>query len=167
MTIRETIRDATGEDAAAIAAIYNPYILDSTISFEEQAVTSEDMATRIAGVQDGGLPWLVLERDGVIAGYAYATKWRVRHAYRFSVETSVYLARGQGGRGGGTTLYETLLERLRAAGCHLAIGGIAQPNPASVALHEKLGYKKVAHFSEVGFKFDRWIDVGYWELKLG
>lgn len=164
--MRETLRDATEADAAAIAAIYNPYILDSTISFEEQAVTGADMQSRIAGVQDGGLPWLVLERDGVIAGYAYATRWRVRHAYRFSVETSVYLAPGQGGQGGGTALYEALLARLRAAGCHLAIGGIAQPNPASVALHEKLGYKKVAHFGEVGFKFDRWIDVGYWELKL-
>ncbi len=162
-----TIRDATGEDAAAIAAIYNPYILDSTISFEEAAVTAADMAARIAGVQDGGLPWLVLEHDGVIAGYAYATRWRVRHAYRFAVETSVYLAQGQGGQGSGTALYEALLARLRAVGCHMAIGGIAQPNPASVALHEKLGYKKVAHFSEVGFKFDRWIDVGYWELQLG
>lgn len=160
------IRDATALDAAAIAAIYNPYILDSTISFEEEAVTADDMSARMAAVQEGGLPWLVLERDGVVAGYAYATKWRVRHAYRFSVETTVYLAPPHAGQGGGTALYTALLERLRVAGCHLAIGGIAQPNPASVALHERMGYRKVAHFGEVGFKFGRWIDVGYWERRL-
>ncbi|WEF34565.1 arsinothricin resistance N-acetyltransferase ArsN1 family B [Pseudoduganella chitinolytica] len=160
------IRDATALDAAAIAAIYNPYILDSTISFEEEAVTADDMATRMAAVQEDGLPWLVLEREGAVAGYAYATKWRVRHAYRFSVETTVYLAPAHAGRGGGSALYTALLERLRAAGCHLAIGGIAQPNAASVALHERMGYRKVAHFGEVGFKFGRWIDVGYWERRL-
>lgn len=161
-----TIRAATPQDAAAIAAIYNPYIAETTISFEEEPVSMEEMRARIAAVQDGGLPWLVLERDGEIAGYAYATKWRVRHAYRFSVETSVYLAASHAGKGAGTVLYTALLEHLRAAGCHLAIGGIAQPNAASVALHEKMGYRKVAHFGEVGFKFGRWIDVGYWERRL-
>jgi L-amino acid N-acyltransferase YncA len=161
-----TIRAATPHDAAAIAAIYNPYIADTTISFEEEPVSAEDMRGRIASVQEGGLPWLVLERDGEIAGYAYATKWRVRHAYRFSVETSVYLSPQHAGQGAGTALYTALLEILRTAGCHLAIGGIAQPNPASVALHEKMGYRKVAHFSEVGFKFGQWIDVGYWERRL-
>ncbi|HEX8606942.1 MAG TPA: GNAT family N-acetyltransferase [Pseudoduganella sp.] len=125
------------------------------------------MRGRIAAVQDGGLPWLVLETaGGVVAGYAYATRWRVRHAYRFSVETTVYLAHDSTGKGYGTALYTALLQRLREAGCHLAIGGIALPNEASVALHERLGYRKVAHFGEVGRKFDRWIDVGYWELKL-
>jgi len=160
------IRAATALDAAAIAAIYNPYIADTTISFEEEPVSADEMRGRIAAVQDGGLPWLVLERDGEIAGYAYATKWRVRHAYRYSVETSVYLAARHAGKGAGTALYTVLLEQLRAAGCHLAIGGIAQPNAASVALHEKMGYRKVAHFGEVGFKFGRWVDVGYWERRL-
>lgn len=161
-----TIRAATPHDAAAIAAIYNPYIAQTTISFEEEPVNADEMRGRIAAVQDGGLPWLVLERDGEIAGYAYATKWRVRHAYRFSVETSVYLAPRHARKGAGTALYEALLERLRATGCHLVIGGIALPNDASVALHEKMGYRKVAHFGEVGFKFGRWIDVGYWERRL-
>lgn len=161
-----TIRAATAQDAAAIAAIYNPYIAETTISFEEEQVSEVEMRARIAAVQDGGLPWLVLERDGEIAGYAYATKWRVRHAYRFSVETTVYLAAPHAGKGAGTALYTALLAQLRAAGCHLAIGGIAQPNAASVALHEKMGYRKVAHFGEVGFKFGRWIDVGYWERRL-
>jgi L-amino acid N-acyltransferase YncA len=161
------IRDAAPADAAALAAIYNPYILDTTISFEETAVSADEMRARIAAVQDGGLPWLVLEGgDGAIAGYAYATKWRVRHAYRHSVEVSVYLAAGHGRRGYGSALYEALLGRLRQLGCHLAIAGIAQPNEASVALHERMGFSKVAHFGEVGFKFDRWLDVGYWELRL-
>ena len=161
------IRDAHAADAPAIAAIYNPYIAGTTISFEETPVSADEMRARIAAVQDAGLPWLVLEGvDGAIAGYAYATKWRVRHAYRYSVETSVYLAAGLERNGHGTALYTALLRRLRATGCHLAIAGIAQPNEASVALHERMGFRKVAHFGEVGFKFDRWIDVGYWELRL-
>ena len=102
----------------------------------------------------------------LLAGYAYATKWRVRHAYRYSVETSVYVGAGHGRKGYGSALYGELLRRLRTSGCHLAIAGIAQPNEASVALHERMGFRKVAHFGEVGFKFGRWLDVGYWELRL-
>lgn len=161
------IRDARPDDAPAIAAIYNPYIADTTISFEETSVSADAMVERIAAVQAAGLPWLVCEEEnGTIVGYAYATPWRVRHAYRFSVETSVYLAYGNTQRGLGGALLARLLELLRAKGCHLAIAGIAQPNEASVALHEKLGFVKVAHFGEVGFKFGRWLDVGYWELRL-
>jgi phosphinothricin acetyltransferase len=160
------LRDAIADDARAIAAIYNPYILNTTISFEEEAVTDAAMAQRIADVQGGGLPWLVAERDGKVLGYAYATKWRVRHAYRFSVESSVYLAPEAARQGVGTALYTALLAQLAERGVHLVIGGIALPNDASVALHEKMGYEKVAHFREVGFKFGRWLDVGYWQKKL-
>jgi L-amino acid N-acyltransferase YncA len=160
------IRDARVDDAEAIASIYNHYVLTTSISFEETEVAAIDMAARVADVQAGGLPWLVAEIDGVIAGYAYASKWRVRHAYRFSAETSVYLAHEAAGKGIGGALYRVLLERLRAGGFHLAIGGIALPNAASVALHEKMGFEKVAHFGEVGFKFGQWTDVGYWQLKL-
>ncbi len=160
------IRDAGAHDAASIAGIYNHFVLNTSISFEEAPVPDAEMAQRIDGVQAGGLPWLVAEQDGAVIGYAYATKWRVRHAYRFSVESSVYLAPASAGTGVGTALYRVLLDRLRDGGYHLVIGGIAQPNPASVAMHEKLGFKKVAQFSEVGFKFGRWTDVGYWELKL-
>lgn len=159
------IRPATPDDAAAIVAIYNHYIATTTISFEEHAVTPEEMAGRIRDVT-AGLPWLVYEQDGVVLGYAYATKWRARSAYRFAAETSVYVAVGQGGKGIGKALYKALLEELRAREIHMAIGGIAQPNEASVALHESLGFEKVAHFKQVGRKFDRWIDVGYWELQL-
>ncbi len=164
------LREATSDDAAAIAAIYNHYVLESAISFEEEAVAAAAMAQRIADVQAAGLPWLVAcgpGDDGVkILGYAYATKWRVRHAYRYSVETSVYLAPDAAGRGLGAALYAALLERLKQAGCHLAIGGIALPNPASIALHEKCGFEKVAHYKEVGFKFGAWRDVGYWQRLL-
>lgn len=160
------IRPAHTDDAQAIAAIYNPYILNTVISFEEDAVTDAAMAQRIADVQAGGLPWLVAERDGKVLGYAYATKWRVRHAYRFSVESSVYLAPAAARQGVGTALYAALLAQLAGCGCHLVIGGIALPNDASVALHEKMGYEKVAHFREVGFKFGRWRDVGYWQKTL-
>jgi phosphinothricin acetyltransferase len=160
------IRPAHADDAKAIAAIYNPYILNTTISFEEETVADAAMAQRIADVQAGGLPWLVAEQDGKVLGYAYATKWRVRHAYRFSVESSVYLAPEAARQGVGTALYTALLQQLAERGVHLVIGGIALPNDASVALHEKMGYEKVAHFREVGFKFGRWLDVGYWQRTM-
>lgn len=160
------LRDATPDDAAAIVAIYNHYVLNTTISFEEAPVTEADMRGRIAGVADARLPWLVAVEGDRILGYAYATKWRVRHAYRFSVESSVYVDKDLPRSGVGRTLYTALIERLRAAQVHLVIGGIAQPNAASVALHERMGYAKAAMFSEVGYKFGRWIDVGYWQLKL-
>lgn len=160
------IRDASAADAADIVAIYNHYVLTTTISFEEDAVSADTMAGRITDIQDGGYPFLVLTEAERIVGYAYATKWRVRHAYRFAAESSIYLLPGNGGKGHGAALYTALLARLAGSGFHTVIGGIAQPNPASVALHEKFGFRKVAHFSEVGFKFGRWIDVAYWELKL-
>ncbi len=160
------IREAIADDAQAIAAIYNPFITGSTVTFEEEPVTDAEMAQRIADVHGAGLPWLVAIQDGVVVGYAYATKWRVRHAYRFSVESTIYMAPGASGKGMGTTLYSALLERLRGAGYHLVIGGIALPNAGSIALHEKLGFEKVARFKEVGFKFGRWLDVGYWQKAL-
>lgn len=159
------IRPATAEDAAAVAAIYNHYVATTTISFEEQPVTAADMAGRIAGVT-AALPWLVFEQDGIVMGYAYATPWRVRSAYRFSVESSVYVSPAHPRMGIGTRLYRALLDALRARGLHMVIGGIAQPNEASVALHEAMGFQKVAHFKQVGMKFGRWVDVGYWELCL-
>ena len=158
------IRDADATDAEAICAIYNPYILNTTISFEKEAVTKKAMINRIQN--NGNLPWIVYEEDELVLGYAYACKWRTRQAYRNSVESGVYLDFKTTGRGLGTLLYKDLLDRLKAMNIHVAIGGIALPNPASIALHEKFGYKKVAHFKEVGYKFNNWIDVGYWELIL-
>ena len=160
------IRPAAADDAPAIARIYSHYVLSSTISFEELPASAQEMQRRIQAVQEQGLPWLVAELDGAVVGYAYATKWKERPAYRFSVETSVYLEAAFHGRGIASALYERLLDLLRQAGVHTVIGGIAQPNPASVRLHEKLGFERVALFREVGRKFERWIDVGYWQAIL-
>lgn len=160
------IRDATLHDATAIAEIYNPYVLNTTISFEEEAVSGDEMANRMSHVRQQGLPYLVLETNAQVQGYAYATPWRVRKAYRYSVEVTVYLKADAHRRGFGTALYQALFTRLKALGVHAVIGGITQPNPASVALHEKLGLRQVALFPEVGFKFGAWRDVGYWQLNL-
>lgn len=159
------LRAAQPTDAAAIAALYNHYILHTTITFEMAAVTEAEIVGRLAAVQPA-LPWLVAERDGALVGYAYASPWRTRAAYRQSVETTVYVDRNHGHRGIGSALYAALIAELRARSMHALIGGIALPNAASVALHEKFGFRKVAHFEQVGRKFDRWLDVGYWELIL-
>jgi L-amino acid N-acyltransferase YncA len=124
------------------------------------------MFARIAEVAAASLPWLVAEREGKLLGYAYASKWKGRYAYRFSVEATVYLDEFATGHGLGSQLYAALFEQLRTAGIHAVIGGIAPPTAASVALHEKMGMRKVAHFVQVGFKFGRWIDTGYWERLL-
>ena len=166
MTSTRTICPATAADADRICTIYNHYISTTTISFEEEPVTSNDMAQRIADVAAANLPYLVMSEGDKLIGYAYATKWRVRAAYRYSVESSIYLDPGYAGKGAGTMLYEALLAELRQRGLHVVIAGIAQPNDASVRLHERLGFEKAAHFSEVGMKFGRWIDVSYWQLKL-
>ena len=161
-----TIRAAQAEDAAAIARIYNYFVTDTIITFEEVAVSDDEMARRISEVQNRGLPWLVREDQGQVVGFAYAGPFRERISYRFTVETSVYLDISQTGKGFGRQLYSTLLNKLNATELHVAMGSIALPNEASVKLHESLGFVKTGHFSEVGFKFGRWIDVGYWELQL-
>ena len=107
-------------------------------------------------------PYLVSEEDGEIIGYAYVSKFRERPAYEHSVETSIYLKNGCGGQGLGTKLYSELLS-YASSQYHAIIGGIALPNEASIKLHEKCGFKKVAHFAEVGRKFGKWIDVGFWQ----
>jgi len=159
------LRDARVADAAAIAAIYNHYVATTVISMESDPVGSDEMARRIAEVQGAALPWLVLVDDGAVLGYAYASKWRARPGYRHAVESSVYVDAGQSGRGLGLTLYRALIARLSGR-FHCVIGGIALPNPASVGLHERLGFRQVACFTEVGHKFGAWVDVGYWQLQL-
>ena len=161
----ESIRACTSADAAAICAIYNPYVRETVITFEETPVPTAEMAQRIGDVT-ARLPWLVAEEQGAILGYAYATPWKARSAYRFSVETTVYVAPGHMRRGLGAALYRQLIDELRVRGVHAAVGGIALPNAASIALHEKLGFTKIGQFVEIGRKLDRWVDVGYWELIL-
>lgn len=159
------LRDACAADAAAIAAIYNHYVANTVISMESDPVGVDEMARRLRDIQGAALPWLVLVDGGVVLGYAYASKWRARPGYRHALESSVYVDAAQRGRGLGSTLYRALIARL-AGRVHCVIGGIALPNPASVALHERLGFIQVACFTEVGHKFGNWVDVGYWQLHL-
>jgi L-amino acid N-acyltransferase YncA len=159
------IRACTTADATAICSIYNHYVRETVITFEEAPVAVPEMAQRVVDVATR-FPWLVAEEGNEIVGYAYATPWKTRSAYRFSVESTVYVAPGQTGRGLGTALYRELLDELRKQGVHSVVGGIALPNAASITLHEKLGFKKIGEFVEIGRKFDRWVDVGYWELIL-
>lgn len=159
------VRAATFEDAAEIARIYNHYVANTVVTFEEQLVSVGEMAVRIETVQNAGLPWLVAEQ-GTVLGYSYASPWKARAAYRHSVETTVYLREGMGGRGIGNALYSALLPLLRERGIHAVIGGAALPNPASAALHEKLGFERVGTFRQVGFKHGQWVDVAYWERVL-
>ena len=134
-----TIRPCLASDAQALARIYNYYIQHTVITFEEELVSAPVMASRVAEVQQISLPWLVGEVDGALRGYAYATRWKARSAYRYAVETG---------------------------GMHVAIGGAALPNAASVALHLRLGFEQVATFRQVGFKHERWVDVAYWQKVL-
>ena len=157
------IRTATSSDAEAICAIYNHYVIGSCITFEEEPVSEADMRERMEQTL-AVLPWLVWEEEGSVLGYAHASKWKSRCAYRYAVESTIYLRENATGRGIGRKLYGELLAKLQVEKIHTVIGGIALPNSASQRLHEKLGFKKVAQFEQVGWKFNRWIDVGYWEL---
>lgn len=159
------IRACRLSDASQICGIYNHHVRETVVTFEETPVSVDEMARRIGAVTEKW-PWFVWEEQGAIAGYAYATLWKERSAYRFSVESTVYVAQSQIRRGVGAALYGALIPELDARGAHCVVGGIALPNDASVALHEKLGFVKIGHFSEIGFKFGRWVDVGYWVLTL-
>ncbi|MEP6778632.1 MAG: N-acetyltransferase family protein [Gemmatimonadaceae bacterium] len=158
------VRNIEASDCSAIAAIYNHYVANSIATFREAALDTGEMAALIANAKADSLPALVALLDDQVAGYAFATRWKPRAAYRFSAECTVYVNSERVGHGIGTALYAQLFHELRASGVHAAIGGIALPNDASVSLHEKFGMNKVAHFKEVGFKFGRWIDVAYWQL---
>ncbi len=161
------IRQAKQSDAQGIVDIYNYYVINSIATFELEPLSAEIMATRIKTVQQASLPWIVLvDKQQRPLGYAYASQWHPRSAYSQSVEITIYLAPTATSQRFGTRLFEALLAELRSLDLHVVIGCISLPNAASVALHEKFGMTKVAHFSEVGHKFDNWIDVGYWQVIL-
>lgn len=159
------IRRPHPDDAADICRIYNHYIAETTVTFATDPVPPQEMVSLLASASER-FPWVVWEDEGRVLGYAAASEWKSRCAYQFSVETTIYLDPGAVGRGIGTRLYRDLLGRVKSAGHHSALGGIALPNPGSVALHEKLGFVKVGHLKEVGWKFERWVDVGYWQKML-
>lgn len=160
------IRSAEPRDAQALAELYNFFVVNSIVTFEEEPVPVGEMARRIDDVRATGLPWLVAEESGELLGYAHAKPWRPRSAYRFSVEITVYVNPRRLRGGIGSALYGQLFALLQARGLRAIIGGIALPNDASVALHEKFGMQKVAHFQAVGFKRGQWIDVAYWQRIL-
>ena len=159
------IRNAIPADSAALADIYNHYILHTVVTFEEDAITAGDMQNRLAAIQER-FPWLVYEENCVVIGYAYAGPWKARSAYRHAVESTIYLHPAHAGKGIGKLLYSKLIDELAAINIHSVIGGIALPNEASIKLHEQLGFKNIGRFVEVGLKFGKWVDVGYWELIL-
>jgi phosphinothricin acetyltransferase len=159
------VRVATAGDAAAVAAIYAPYVKDTAISFEEEPPSPAEMALRIAHTLETH-PFLVYDAGQGVIGYAYGGTHVPRAAYRWSCNVSVYVASGHARRGIGRALYGELLEMLKAQGFHSAFAGAALPNDGSVGLHEAMGFRHLGTYREVGFKHGRWHDVGWWRLAL-
>jgi len=158
------IRPCLMSDANAICEIYNHYIKNSIATFEEQLITPEIIAKRIA-TYTKRYPWIVLENElSEVIGYAYATNWAERSAFQHTAEITVYLHHEQGGKGYGHALYKQLLALLPSTNTHVVVAAISLPNEGSIKLHEAFGFEQVAHFKQVGYKFERWIDVGHWQL---
>jgi L-amino acid N-acyltransferase YncA len=160
------IRPAEPGDSVRIAEIYNHYIATSHATFELDPIETFEMENRVRETLDGGSPFYVSEENELILGYAYGRQFRPRPAYRHSIEVSVYVKQGHEQKRIATRLYENILPVIERGNFHAIVAGISLPNDASIRLHEKFGFEKVAHFSEIGRKFDRWIDVGYWQLIL-
>jgi L-amino acid N-acyltransferase YncA len=159
------IRPVQGSDAAAVARIYQYYVTQTTISFETEPPSADEIAARIRKVI-AKHSWLVYESEDTLLGYAYTSTFRERRAYQSTVESTIYLDRAAIGRGIGRVLYQALLDDAATKGYREALGVIALPNDLSVRLHEKLGFVKVAQLEKIGNKFDRWIDVGVWQRHL-
>lgn len=159
------IRSASIADAPGIQAIYAPIVERTTISFEEIPPSIDEMAARIADCLKD-YPYLAAEQNGQIAGFAYAGQHRTRSAYRYSVDVSVYVAENRQRSGVGKSLYSNLLAILADQGFHAAFAGIGLPNPASIALHQAMGFEPVGVYREVGFKLGRWHDVSWWQRLL-
>lgn len=163
-----TIRDATDGDLDRIAALYGREVLNGTSTFELEPPTREEMARRFAAVKRHDLPWLVAELDGGFAGYAYASPFRPRPAYRYGVEGSIYIEEAARGHGVGRALLEALIARVRAMGLRHVIGAISDSDSsaASIALHRALGFRDAGVYRQVGWKFDRWLNVTLMQLDL-
>lgn len=159
------IRSATDADAEDVLTIYRPIVEKTAISFELTVPTIDEMRQRIqSSVESHG--WLVAHDNNEVVGYAYASKHRPRQAYQFSVEVSAYVRGDRQGLGIARDLYETLFEELKQRHFHYAFAGIALPNEASIALHQSLGFESIGVFRDVGFKFEKWHDVQWWQRKI-
>ena len=160
-----TIRLATAFDASAIAAIYRPYCEESAVSFEQVAPSAVEMAKRIATVTSQR-PWIVLEDNRAVVGYAYAGAHHERWAYRWSVNTAIYISTLHQRRGAGRALYVTLFDLLRHLGYYRAAAGITLPNAASIGLHAALGFTLVGVYRDIGYKLGAWRDVAWYEADI-
>jgi len=159
------IRTVQVSDAAAIARIYQPYVTATTISFEVEPPSVDEIAARIEKIL-ARHSWLAYESEGTLLGYAYTSAFRKRPAYQFTVESTIYLDQAAIGHGIGRVLYQALLDEAATKGYREALGVIALPNELSIKLHEKLSFRKVAHLEKIGHKFDQWIDVSIWQKHL-
>ena len=159
------IRPVELSDCKSITDIYNYYIETTVITFEEIPMTVPEMQKRVNEIREL-FPYLVYEENGEIMGYAYVDAFHSRCAYRFTLEDSIYVRNGQQGKGIGRALLDELLNEVKKRDAHSIIAKIALPNERSIKLHEAFGFKNVGTLKEVGRKFDRWLDVGYWELIL-
>jgi L-amino acid N-acyltransferase YncA len=160
-----TIRLATASDSGAIASIYRPYCEGSAVSFEQVAPNAVEIARRIAATLTQR-PWIVLEDAGAVVGYAYAGPHNERWAYRWSVNTAIYISSTHQRRGAGRALYVTLFSLLRHLGYYRAVAGITMPNPASVGLHKAMGFELVGVYRDIGYKLGAWRDVGWYEAEI-
>lgn len=158
------LRPAFESDAEVVATIYQRYVVETSVSFEEAPPTALTMRARMLAAPR--LPWYVAVRSEEVVGYAYGSLHRGRAAYRWAVDVSVYLDQAEEGRGSGRALYERLLPELVRLGYVCAFAAIALPNPRSVALHERLGFVHLGAFKQVGYKHGQWHDVGWWQRSL-
>ena len=162
------IRDAAARDMPAVAGIYRGYVLDGLASFETDPPSAGEMDLRRQGIQQAGLPYYVAELDGIVAGYAYAGRYRARAAYRYTVEDSIYVSPDWSGRGIGLALLSALVERCAALGYRQMLAVIGDSvNDASIRLHERAGFRQVGLLPSVGFKLDRWVDSVLMQRPLG
>jgi L-amino acid N-acyltransferase YncA len=159
------VRIATAADAEAVAAIYAPNVLETAISFDETPPSADEMAQRITSILQT-YPYLVYDDGGTVLGFAYGSMHRAKPAYRWSVETTVYVARQAQARGIGRALYSELIDLLTKQGFHSAFAGIVPPNDNSVRLHEASGFVHIGTFLEIGFKHGRYHDLGWWRRTL-
>lgn len=157
------IRDFKAQDIQQLLDIYNYYVLDTVVTFDNIALSFETFSNKVSRI-NSEYPFIVFEENNEVLGYAYGSKFRQKPAYKHSVEATIYLKNGTQGKQIGTKLYAKLLDKFKEQNYHIILGGITLPNKASVALHEKFGFEKIAHFKEVGRKFDTWLDVGFWQL---